>query len=195
MQLADGELDVAREDELTKELSDDARDKLAALALTGELIAEEAHEDTRADGLAELIMAKIERDELPELEARDLPKFKMSVPSGAPANDNARRIFVLAAMAAAVAAGLMVWGRADPGTEVATQRREPTPMAASPSPSPSQVAALEPVVDDSVPVGEPGVEVAAVDFGESSGAVFYIDGAPNEPRTTVVWVTDESGDD
>lgn len=226
MQLADDELDADRAEELAGELSEDARDKLAALALAGELLAERADSDAQADDLADSIMDAIEQGELPELDDRDLPEPTMTaseqddeVPesgvrgesdepareigraaaprSAAPANDNGRRIFALAAMAAAVAAGLFLWGRSDPGPEVATPRRPPATAAPAPAPmpAPTQVAELEPEPNEAVPTDQPGVEVAAVDFGESSGAVFYVEGAADEPQTTVVWVTDEVGDD
>lgn len=126
----------------------------------------------------------------------------------APANDNARLIFGLALGAAAAAAALFVWGRGgdvDPAVqatrapivETAGVPDAPSAMAAAPGtagPSPSASGGL--VAD------EPryGVEVASVDFGQRSGAIYYVpaDGvAPGDPGvaaaavTTVVWLSDD----
>lgn len=127
----------------------------------------------------------------------------------APANDNARLIFGLALGAAAAAAALFVWGRGGDGDPAVQATRAPIvesagvpdvppAMAASPGTAgPSSTGSAGPAAD------EPryGVEVASVDFGQRSGAIYYVPAgdaaAPGDPGvataavTTVVWLSDE----
>jgi hypothetical protein len=207
----DGELDEARQDEIAAMLdgAPELRAKVAGLTLTGELLREPIDGDERAAGIADGVMARLEAE--PEAEPggelvhapfgakRRLGSFIRS----APANENARSVFVMAALAAAVAVGLFFWSRAGlrdlpvshggadrplpvPPTAVAWQ---PGASAAEPkwlSPGP-----VEPVGKDDEAAA--AVEVAAVDFGSHSGTVFYVSTGPTESSTTtaVVWVTDE----
>lgn len=198
MHFFDGELEPARDSELEELLADagDARDKLAGLALVGDLLRERADADDRADGIADKVMATIDgpMGQLPTLEA---PSAHGHSPGAHPANDNARTIYALAFMAAAVAAGFFVWGRGDQTRELAelvpplpamveSARPEVAPAPGTAEAQPEAVALAE---DD----GErAGVEVAAVDFGAHIGSVFFVAGADERAaQTAVVWVTDD----
>jgi negative regulator of sigma E activity len=217
MQYADGELDEERSRAVARHLEEDAqaRAKLKGLDLTGELVRHLSEQRAEGADFADAVMARIEAGDVPEdddvpdaapepndldaveepePEAREPRRSARVGPVAAPANDNARRIFGLAAIAAAVAAGLFLWGRTEP--PVAERDASTTPTVVVPietaEPAPettaTAVAKLEPIMQD------PGVEVASVEFGSANGAVFYVpsDDA-SEPPTTVVWVTDEVG--
>lgn len=127
-------------------------------------------------------------------------------PAARPANDNGRLIYGMALAAAAAAAALFFWGKsgpseseihaglARPGT-VATDvapALDPSddPRRAAPEPLPSVEALRADPVDDE---SRYGVEVASVDFGQRSGAIYYVptDGAATAAVTTVVWLSDE----
>lgn len=168
-----------------------------------------------ADGIADAVMARIaagapsdvdpsnmdieapaERARAPERprvnEARAIGRAKGGdEAAGRPANDNARTIFALAAVAVAAAAGLTIWARTEPTM--------PDAYVASSSPPAEELTAeaADPPLDDGPTEApsaasdpDPGVEVAAVDFGARSGSIFYV---PTEAATTaVVWVPDET---
>ena len=118
--------------------------------------------------------------------------------SASPAsNDNGRFIFKLAAIAAVAAAALFFWGRADLDATKVSQTAPPTAImalsaAGSLTANPRQAARPE-ATSAKVDVEEeaPGVEVAAVDFGARTGAIYYVSGANNGAATPVVWLSDD----
>jgi len=223
MLYADGELDEARHREVEAHITRDAqrRAKLAGLDITGALLRERAASPALADGIADAVMARILKESTngvgagaaraqapankaeagaPEAlqpsggELRDIRSGAQKKPAGTsfdkrPANDNARGIFALAALAAAAAAALMIWGRMEAEPPRAMNTTQPpadthvTPeLAPTPAPSP------EPGDE-----ANPGVEVAAVDFGARMGTIFYIPtgSSASSPTTTVVWLSDD----
>jgi hypothetical protein len=119
-------------------------------------------------------------------------------PDGA-ANDNGRFIFGVAAIAAVAAAAMFFWGRSTgpstaenlpaalpPATEQAAQA--PTalePLGALPPATATSSDRVEAEPESS------GVEVASVDFGSRSGAIYYVSGASQGATTAVVWLSDE----
>jgi hypothetical protein len=214
MRLYDGELDEGPAVEVGRRLDGDRalRDKLATMALVGELIREQVESDVRADGIADQVMGRV--DSL-ELEADSEPTRQPPGPASAsedavgarvgplvgtdtgdsvrPANDNVRVLYGLAGLAAAAAAALFYWGQTAP-TEVASQAETAAPASPEavadatrePKPAPETLAA--PGDDES----SPAVEIAAVDFGSQTGSVFYISGGNSSSApTAVLWVTDQ----
>lgn len=208
---ADGELDEGRAREVEAYVLRDAssRAKVAGMDVVGAAIRE--HEpSTLADGIADAVMARVEREGANGIGRVDAVRKRVNgVEPGAdpasatrrlapvaapqqPANDSsARRIFVLAAIAAAVAAGLMIWGRMDAEPHRAEIQAPPSAevvVVPAPSQRPAPEAPAAPGDE-----GEPGVEVAAVDFGARMGTIFYIPTGSSEhsPTTTVVWLSDE----
>lgn len=200
----DGELDEARSRAVEARLASDStfRAKLCGLELAAGMIRDDALASDAADGIADAVMARIERGDAVDGNGAGARSIEMSdlvteagrpAASGAlarkPANDNARGIFALTAIAVAAAAAMMVWGR----MEV-----EP-PRAASTAPAPLETvaAAPTPAVAPSARAdsgeAELGVEVAAVDFGARMGTIFYVPqgSAASSPTTTVVWLSDD----
>lgn len=117
-----------------------------------------------------------------------------------PANDNGRLIFGMALAAAAAAAGLFFWGKSGPSESEIHARTVATDVAPSVDPTPDP--RIEPVPSASAeavradPADEEpryGVEVASVDFGQRSGAIYYVPGdeAATAAVTTVVWLADD----
>lgn len=208
---ADGELDEGRAREVEAYMLRDAssRAKIVGMDVVGAALREHA-QSALADGIADAVMARVEREGANGIaRAPAARKSTNGVEPGAdpvsatrrlapgsapqqPANENnARRIFGLAAIAAAAAAGLMIWGRMDAEPHRAEIQAPPSAeviVAPTPSPRPAPEAPAAP--DDE---GEPGVEVAAVDFGARMGTIFYIPTGSSEtsPTTTVVWLSDE----
>jgi hypothetical protein len=201
MLLHDGELDGEELERLERALEEDerARGKLSALRLTGSLLRESVEADTRADDIASAVMAKL--DEADRGEPEELPVLEQpKVPLGRPAaNDNARTLWSLAAAAAAVAAGLFVWGsfsapndsamavapHSEPVAEVASEHVE----ALQPTAQRPAIGAAASKADD-----EDAVEIARLDFGAHTGSVFKVRDENTGASTAVVWVT-SSGDD
>lgn len=111
-------------------------------------------------------------------------------PSKRTANDNARTIWALTAVAVAAAAAFMIWGKTADGP-VADPVRPSTTQALPDEPGPDFRAQLPPdtpTTPDTEVAG--GVEVATVDFGQTQGSVFYVPGSSGE-TTTVVWLADD----
>lgn len=119
----------------------------------------------------------------------------------AAANDNGRFILGLAGVAAAAAAALFFWGRAPESGPVAQSTAADTAevaTAASPKPAVTVAEKAAPLKNPVAAVLEderpPPVEVASVDFGKRTGAIYYMAGDTKETQgetTTVVWVADE----
>jgi hypothetical protein len=122
------------------------------------------------------------------------PALLDSPPSAAPANDNTRLLWGLVAAAAAAAAGLFFWGKGVAGIDESQIARAIGAPGASGSLepvaiAPSSTAAPAERDDDST-----GMEIAAVDFGAATGAIYYVpkgDGLVGAATTTVVWLADE----
>ena len=194
MRFFDGELDDERAEEIERwleegELDDEVLDRLAGLELVGDLVAEMVDGDDRAEGVADAVMAQLEAaadDTEATEEGGELVPLKKP---DTPANDNAPRIYLLAAVAAAAAAGLFIWGNEGQDTEPpphayvppATVTAAPTERPMTPEPSSTAVVAAE--------EEDGGVEIAAVDFGTHRGSVFYV-GDASAGRTAVVWIND-----
>lgn len=217
MMYVDGGLEGERLREVRLALSRDSvlRSKVAALSLTSSIVRENAESDI---DLADGIMARIAADKSPTLDARDAAPAPLDAPverkdadvkpllrpglgkattKPAPSNDNSRGIFALAAVAVAAAAGLMIWGRMDVGTPhsqgapvAAITTPAELPEALAPTPAEAPRAASD--VEDGD--AEPGVAVAAVDFGAKIGTIFYVptEAATSNHTTTVVWLADDS---
>ena len=200
----------------------DIASKLAQLQLIGSLVTEAVDGDARADNVVDTVMARIAAGDLPAVEGSleqvtaapfeatgDVVDNVVPFPSApvplpevtrpAAANDNSRKIFALAAAAAAVAAGLFLWGQG-PSQEMSAKadvsRRTEQPIAAlaAQEPAPETQADELGGVKDATEEANAPVEIAAVDFGQLTGAVFYVPGAEAGASTAVVWVTD-SGDE
>lgn len=206
MLYVDGELDEARHRQVEDCLLHDprCRAKVAGLVTAADMIRDSALASSAADGIADGVMAKI-------LEAQggaakgnggavvqpraasssgDPPGARARL-QGSPANDNARGIFALTALAVAAAAAMMVWGRA--GVEApSAELTAPAPSAvlAPPAAAPAHEPVAAPSAEGEI---EPGVEVAAVDFGARMGTIFYVprEAAASGPTTTVVWLSDD----
>lgn len=191
MRLLDGDLDdqAAAELEARLESEPDARAKLQGLRAVGTVLREIVAEDNRGASIADAVIAKIGDDEGRLVEPPASGKVSALTRTATPANDNARSIYALAGVAAAVAAGLFLWGRAD---------TEPTaltlPAVEEPAPEVARAAPSQPATEPDAPQdegdAEPAVEIASVDFGAQSGSVFYISGNKAAASTAVVWVTD-----
>lgn len=206
---ADGELGEGRAREVEAYVLRDAssRAKIVGLDVVGAAIRERTP-SALADGIADAVMARVERGgangigrdgaakkgangvELGSGQASATRRLAPGAAPQQPANDNnARRIFALAAIAAVAAAGLMIWGRLDAEPHRAQIQVPPSAeVAPAPSPRPAPQASAAPSDER-----EPGVEVAAVNFGARMGTIFYIPtgSSENSPTTTVVWLSDE----
>ncbi|WP_437673270.1 anti-sigma factor family protein [Sorangium sp. So ce131] len=205
MLYVDGELDEDRHRQVEAYVLHDPRcsAKVAGLVAAADVIRDSALSSSAADGIADGVMAKIaaaQVDVAPDVGVAALrsPASPAASPAGAPrlarapANDNARGIFALTALAAAAAAALMIWGRSE---------APPTSSAALPAPPPVEVPALRTAAPSPEPAAapsaegeaEPGVEIAAVDFGARMGTIFYVprEAVASGPTTTVVWLSDE----
>jgi anti-sigma factor RsiW len=225
MLYADGELDPERLDEVEAYLARDggARSKLATMRLAGNFVRDAAKLGPRAgeaaDSIADAVMLAIAAGRPSDLSGEVLPakaedagarvipidaarrKTEATGPrtSQAPPNSRATRtsarfVMRLAAAAMAVAAGMMLWARLEPDAPSAR-----APVSAPESPASSPVSGLRdepaaPPASDGAP--EMGVEVAAVDFGSQTGAIFYVPAgaALDGPTTTVVWINDPTGE-
>jgi hypothetical protein len=177
MLYADGELEGERLAEVEAWLQGDAvaRGKLSALGLVSRVVREHALDGaSRAADLADAVMHRLDGEaSVPQTPPVQPVAIKPSV-EPAVANDNGRRFFFVAAALVAVAAASLLWLRPAPG-----------PVATPQSPS----AAVAPPEADL----EHGVEVASVDFGSATGAVFYVpNGTSPSDTTTVVWLSDDA---
>ncbi|TKD07357.1 anti-sigma factor family protein [Polyangium fumosum] len=219
MMYVDGELEGERLREVRQALSRDSalRNKVAALSLSASIVRENA-ESAAAIDLTDGIMARIAADKSPTRDARDAapaleapserkdaevkpllrPGLDKAAAKSTPSNDNSRGIFALAAVAVAAAAGLMIWGRMDVGTphsQGAPVAAITTPAEPPAAPAPTTAEAAR-VADTDAQDGdtEPGVAVAAVDFGTKIGTIFYVpaEAATSNHTTTVVWLADDS---
>jgi anti-sigma factor RsiW len=186
MLYADGELEADRVAEVEAWLAADAsaRDKLDGLCMVSRVVREEALDRASgADDLTERIMAAVERDNPAPAPIARPPAPRVPSPA---ANDNGRRrvLYVAAALVAAAAAALL-WVRPPGGVAVA-----PGPST-SPAAHPASPAGSHGVEADV----EHGVEVAAIDFGSTTGAVLYVpNGTSPSDTTTVVWLSDNEPD-
>jgi hypothetical protein len=220
MLYVDGELsgDRLREVRLAIEKDASLRSKVAALKLAADVVREDARTCAASVDLTDAIMGRIAADSGGTLDPRDASPAPVAEERPAPvvqpllrpgparpkaaANDNARGIFALAALAVAAAAGMMIWGRMAPDASrppsapvaTLTTQAEPTNVVLEPAPTPSAERAAAPAQEGE---GDVGVEVAAVDFGSRVGTIFYV---PREAATsnhaatttTVVWLADDS---
>lgn len=208
MLFADGELDEARSAEIEAFMLRDApmRAKLSSLHFVGALVREQtsSFDASPADGIADALMAQIAAEDATGKSAKmgaDVIRFPVEgraandTQRASPAqprkraNDSARTIYLLAAAAVAAAAGMVLWSQADSALPVAR------PIAALIEAAPQAVLdTAKPVLDAPTPDAdvEAGVEVAAVDFGSRTGAIFYVpgEGVASRATTTVVWVND-----
>ncbi|WP_437936106.1 anti-sigma factor family protein [Sorangium sp. So ce341] len=206
MLYVDGELDEARHRQVEEYLLHDprCRAKVAGLVTAADMIRDSALASTAADGIADGVMAKIleEQGAAAKVNGGAVVQPLAASPSaapppararlqGSPANDNARGIFALTALAVAAAAAMMVWGRTDvEAPSAALTAPAPPAELAPPSAAPTHEPVAAPSAEGEI---EPGVEVAAVDFGARMGSIFYVprEAAASGPTTTVVWLSDE----
>lgn len=197
MLFVDGELDAARRTDVQSRIETDptARRKVAALRLTGELVRERPIDLGIADGIADAVMAKIAAE--PTSDPKPVVPLEPSRAAKPPANDNARRIYYLAAVAVAAAAALMIWSKSDTrpiaGLPVVPETARMPEAPLMPAPETTAQRGDEPSPDGELDMG---VEVAAVDFGARQGTIFYVpNGAAEAHTTTVVWLADDSAGD
>lgn len=200
MLYADGELEGEQRAAVEAYLARSAagKAKVAALNLVSSVVREQAlGASGEADRIADAVMAKIATEGAAAKEMhRPKPAAITSAPRALatqgprdkPANDNSRRIFALAAIAVAAAAGLMFWSRMDPTTPQAGHG----PVATSTMSH--QQGGTDPLALDE---GGPGVEVEAIDFGARMGTIFYVptEEIASNVTTTVVWLNDDDDDD
>ncbi|WP_433929557.1 anti-sigma factor [Sorangium cellulosum] len=206
MLYVDGELDEARHRQVEDYVLHDprCRAKVAGLVTASDMIRDRALASSAADSIADAVMAKIGEGSGAVAKddggaaARPIAVSPSGEPprsparlGGSPANDNARGIFALTALAVAAAAALMVWGRMDVEAPTAALPVRTVPEALAPAPAapPSEPAAA-PSAEGEI---EPGVEIAAVDFGARMGTIFYVprEAVASGPTTTVVWLSDD----
>jgi hypothetical protein len=204
---ADGELEGDRLDEVEGYLAglaegSPARRKLSALSLASGIVREQALESAAgADSLADAVMAQIASEKAQSAASKPADVVPLRAasakaggkPEGKPANDNARGVYALAAIALAAAAALVFWGRTAQGPEVASNPPGATApawtAAPEPTPSPEPAAVAEPA-----PSEEHGVEVASINFGARMGSIFYVPSgtSASNATTTVVWLNDDA---
>ncbi|WP_437588030.1 anti-sigma factor family protein [Sorangium sp. So ce1000] len=210
MLYVDGELDEARHRQVEEYLLHDprCRAKVAGLVTAADMVRDSALASSAADGIADGVMAKIlegRQEGVARVDGGAVVRPLASSPSGepprararlqgSPANDNARGIFALTALAVAAAAALMVWGKM--GVETPTAEVTTSAPSALLAPPPASLAATakEPAAAPSAEGEiEPGVEIAAVDFGARMGTIFYVpqEAVASGPTTTVVWLSDD----
>lgn len=204
MQYFDGELEEPRRSAVAAFLSADlgAQNKVAGLTITSAILRDQAESLSAADGIADLVMAKISADpgaNVHPSQAKVLPFPALSTKPAAPANDNSRRIFAaLGALAVAAAAAFALWGQAS-APPAGPARSTPVAAVTAPSTVPTAVNP-EPDIDaasvNAEADTEHGVEVAAVDFGAHMGSIFYVPSGSIEAKrtTTVVWLADDAGE-
>ncbi|KYG10143.1 hypothetical protein BE21_13830 [Sorangium cellulosum] len=206
MLYVDGELDEARHRQVEEYVLHDprCRAKVAGLVTAADMIRDSALASSAADGIADGVMAKILEGQGAAAKANGgaaVQPLAASPPAapprararlqGSPANDNARGIFALTALAVAAAAAMMVWGRTDvEAPSAALTAPAPPAELAPPLAAPTHEPVAAPSAEGEI---EPGVEVAAVDFGARMGSIFYVprEAAASGPTTTVVWLSDE----
>ncbi|WP_437732230.1 anti-sigma factor family protein [Sorangium sp. So ce1335] len=216
MLYVDGELDEARHRQVEAYVRHDprCRAKVAGLVTAADMIRDGALASSAADSIADAVMAKIQAEPAVAAKIQVAPVAAARADGGAaaqpraasssgeatrspaplrgsPANDNARGIFALTAIAVAAAAALMVWGRMD----------AEAPSASLPAPTVPEVLAPAPLATVSEPAAlpsaegevQPGVEIATVDFGARMGTIFYVprEAVASGPTTTVVWLSDD----
>jgi hypothetical protein len=206
MLYADGELEgearAAVEAYLARTATGKA--KAAALSLLSDVVREQALGAAgKADGIADAVMAKIAVE---GATTKGAPPPKPVAITNAlrageeqvrrnkpPANDNSRRIFALAAVAVAAAAGLMIWSRMD-ATSPQVGHDPVAISTTSHQHGPTPPSTAEPTANGE---DELGVEVAAVDFGARMGTIFYVpmEETASNVTTTVVWLNDDDSDD
>lgn len=209
MLYVDGELDGAREAEVGTYLehSEEARMKVAALRMASDIVRENSEKSALDIDIASAVMAKIEAGDIGDKDEKDagaggakVLELRGAKPEKS-ANDNARSIFALAAIAVAAAAAMMIWGRMDaeplPSAKVNAPAAIATEQAAAEPEKSAAPAAETASAGDGNKNGENepehGVEVAAVDFGAHMGSVFYVPaGSAAGGTTTVVWVEDDA---
>jgi hypothetical protein len=229
MQYFDGELEEPRMSAVAAFVGADlgARGKLAGLQITSAIVQDQTRAASAADDIADLVMARLAAETatvaapagqvLPFPASTPVATAKLgNMPARPAANDNAKRIFGIAAFAVAAAAALTLWARFDTGPSTPL-RTAPVAVMTAPA-APASPDSAEPEVDAVAvtPDGdmEHGVEVAAVNFGAHMGSIFYVPsdsaiGARSDKpgstaippgsvaaqrTTTVVWLTDDAGE-
>lgn len=203
MLFADGELDESRHHEVERFLASDAasRDKLAGLRVVGAFVREQGEGELPTLNIADAVLLKLTEegrstrvpaDNVIPLQGRrhQAPKSEREAPASGLFGRTSRAVYYFAGAAIAAAAAMSLWVQVDPQMPalppttaiVPGAQAVPGPAAALPADT-APVAALEPEV---------GVEVAAIDFGTRTGAIFYVQGneAATGSTTTVVWVND-----
>jgi anti-sigma factor RsiW len=205
MMYLDDELEPERREVVEAHLASSraARVKLDGLRLGGEMLFQRAVRANAADGIAGQVMAVIAK-EAADGDARGVSAKVVTLSKKPASNDNSRRIYAIAAFAVAAAAALLVWGRGDQPTTASmpapTVEVAPSAEAVATNPAPTVTAvasAAGPEDESSDPVPIHGVEVAAVEFGQKMGSIFYVPTGENGSvnTTTVVWLAEETGEE
>jgi hypothetical protein len=212
MMLLDGELDAERRAEVEAFLAEAGEDegaasrsKLGGMRAVSRVVASLDWPAGDAKGASTFDVSDAVLAALPATKKPVASETPIATTSRTPANDNSRAIFGFAIAAAAAAAAVFFWGKT--GDDPVTTGADPVAMTAPPdAPGPSgERPPLEPPpllgdladVAKTDPADEPryGVEVATVDFGARSGAIYYVpgieDAAGKAAVTTVVWLNDD----
>jgi anti-sigma factor RsiW len=171
MQYVDGELETERAEQVERFLrqSDEGRALVATLREIGSQLREHALAEAQArgaDAVADGVMHRLER--------RD--------GRGA----GGVWLYVAAAMAAAAALLFVAWQLV--GSSTPSSLTGPIVPSFSLSSSPGLVVASAPVPGEEDDM-EPGVSVDAIDFGSTTGTIFYVP-SDTGTTTTVVWLSD-----
>jgi anti-sigma factor RsiW len=187
MLYADGELDPERREAVALYLAESraAQRKLAAMGLVSTVVREQAAASaSKADGIADLVMAAIEAER-----AHDAASAPARPPKVVPLRP--RLVFAFAAVVVAAAAAIALWIGAPPQPE-RMARLDGVRGTASTSSGATHAASSAPDAARGEGDSEHGVVVSAVDFGARLGAIFYVPtDSATSTTTTVVWLADD----
>lgn len=207
MEYFDGELAEPRLSEVRDFVQRDAaaQAKMTGLDAVSRLVQARAETSSASFGdfdLASSVLARAEReassDPPPSRSIHSArPRKSVGAPAPAatkPANDNATRIYFLAGLAAVAAVVFLWWGRSAPDQALeATNTAEPagSTLVEVATTVTAEDRTAPPVVAEADPPDQTGVEVASVDFGRRSGAIFHVPTDVRGATTTVLWLSDE----
>ena len=215
MMFVDGELDEERHREVADYLegSNDARLKLKAMGIVGEVVRKDADKLAtmcRADEIVAGVFAKIDADEASpnatEDSARVVPlstartataskaarasKSSITGKTTTATNDNGRLILGLAALASAAAFVLWMWGN---GARPAPLPPSEGPVAQAPTEAPTSVAAAPLPTNEGAAPQATASKVEAADSGEPGVKVASVNWGENKPGAVYYVPKDTDG--
>lgn len=189
MRLHDGELSAEEAAELERSLSQEDRAVLGGLEQLGDVLrASEREELARFAGVADAVMAALEREQEPAKVVPLRPRVEADPELPASRRRKGRSTpVVIAGLALAAAAATALWLSTPPPAPSA-----PLPVAAPVEPSlPAQATSATPatVAELVEEDADPAATIEAVDFGNRGGSIFMVPaGAESTP---VVWLVDD----